>query len=142
MTIQTIAQIIRGRTLIKVQPDDTIRAACKLMSDQYIGAVAVVDGTHLVGVLSERDVVRRVVARDLSVDDTLVRQATTAAPQTVNLETGLDRALVLMLDGGFRHLPVMDGDTVIGMISLRDIPPGGRGRGEGGVEADKSTSRA
>ncbi|MBK8210566.1 MAG: CBS domain-containing protein [Rhodospirillales bacterium] len=89
------------------------------MPDQ---AVPVVEGRHLIGIFTERDVLTRVIALGRDVDRTRLEEVMTRRPETVSVECPMLEALEVMLEGGFRHLPVMADGAVIGVISIRDIP--------------------
>lgn len=96
--------------------------ACRRLREHGVGALAVLDGTRLVGIISERDVTGRVIAAHRDPMLTLVRGAMTRAPRTLPAHASLVDTLQLMLEGRHRHLPVMQGEEVIGILSLRDIP--------------------
>jgi len=123
MLIRTVGQAVDGRTLFSVAPDASVYEACAILDRENIGALAVIDGTGLIGVVSERDVVRRAVVPGRSPAETPVAEIMTAEPQTVGRETSLVIAMDIMSRGGFRHLPVVDDDICYGMVSMRDIPP-------------------
>ena len=89
------------------------------MVDRNVGAVLVQDDGRLTGILTERDVLRA-VARGLR-DDTRVADCMTAHPETIGPDDTTEHAAVLMLHGGFRHLPITEGDEVIGILSIRDL---------------------
>ncbi|WP_336488359.1 CBS domain-containing protein [Methylobacterium nigriterrae] len=92
------------------------------MREHHVGALAVTEGGGLIGIISERDVIARVIAVELDPQLTPVRAVMTSDPQTIDVEECLADALQKMLDGHFRHLPVMQEAQVMGMISMRDIP--------------------
>lgn len=96
-----------------------MRTAIRILSDNDIGAVAVVDHDELVGVLSERDVVRSLADGD-DPGTTLVATAMTARPRVVETSSPLWAATMLMLHVGVRHLPATDGHHAVGMLSIRD----------------------
>lgn len=77
---------------------------------------------HLVGILCERDVLRRVICEGRRADDTRVREVMTRNPRTISAGQSLAAAMAEMIDGGFRHLPVTRDGRVVGMLSMRDIP--------------------
>ena len=95
------------------------------MSAQNVGAVVVKDFGRLIGVLTERDMLRAMASR-VHTSDARVRQWMTADPITASPDTTFDEAQQVMLDKGFRHLPVVDGDTILGIVSLRRIMGGRR----------------
>lgn len=118
----TLRKILAGRTLYSVTPDATLRAAAGVMAEARVGALAVLEGAALVGILSERDIVFRGVAQGLHSDDTPVRAVMTTDPVTVGVDDAVSNALAARLGDAFRHLPVMEGDRVVGLLSYRDIP--------------------
>lgn len=122
MSIQSISEIIRGRPLYIADAGMSVSDACRLLDEHRIGALVVMDGARLKGIFSERDVVRRVVARGRDAGATTVGDVMTADPVTISAREPLAQAMRLMLDGGFRHLPVLRADEVVGIISMRDIP--------------------
>ncbi|MHC0052439.1 CBS domain-containing protein [Actibacterium sp. D379-3] len=123
MLIKSIRDILGGRPLFHVPTDTSVRAACTLMDARNIGAVAVLGaGGALAGILSERDVVRRGVARGLPLDSTPVAMIMTPDPVTVDIDEALSEALAAKIGGAFRHLPVMDNGAVAGILSFREIP--------------------
>ena len=114
---------LSGRAPICLTAGQTIREAAAILSDHEIGAAPVLAGDRLVGMFSERDILRRAVAAGRDLDAMRVAEAMTPDPRTVSTETSLVEALALMIEGNFRHLPVVDGGgRVIAMLSMRDIP--------------------
>ena len=113
----SIRNVMRRRGIIKVAPDATVRKAAKLMADRNTGAVLVVEGGCLVGILTERDVVFRVTARDLDARATRLGAVMTPDPLTVGPERSFGYALALMHERGIRHLPVVESGKVVGIVS-------------------------
>jgi CBS domain-containing protein len=107
--------------LLSVDANVSIIEVAQRMVDRNVGAVLVLDGGRLTGILTERDVLRA-VARGLR-DDTRVADCMTARPETIGPDDTTEHAVVLMLHGGFRHLPVVQGDNLVGLISIRDLAP-------------------
>jgi CBS domain-containing protein len=107
--------------LLSVETGASIVEVAQRMVDRNVGAVLVLDGGRLAGILTERDVLRA-VARGLG-DSTRVGDCMTAQPETVAPDDTTAHAAVLMLHGGFRHLPVLEGDDLVGVISIRDLVP-------------------
>lgn len=122
MASDSVGHLLAGRPLRSVTGASTVAAACHRMREHAVGALAVLDGVRLVGILSERDVSLRVIADHRDPMLTLVREVMTREPRTISAQTSVPDAIRVMLVGGFRHLPVTRGGTVIGMLSLRDIP--------------------
>jgi CBS domain-containing protein len=108
-----------SRDLLSVAPDDTIAEVAKRMVAKDVGAVLVHDGDELCGILTERDVLRAVA--DGLDETTRVRDRMTENPETLDAGDTTEHAAVLMIHGGFRHLPVMEGGAVVGMLSIRDL---------------------
>src|SRR5207244_1315365 len=96
--------------------------ASRKMIDEKVGALLVLEGDRLVGIVSERDIVARVVVKERDAEKTLVSEVMTADVRTVSEGASLLSALEVMHEGRFRHLPVVDGaGKVIGMLSVRDV---------------------
>jgi CBS domain-containing protein len=108
-----------SRDLLTVDPGDTLTEVAKRMVAKDVGAVLVYEGGSLCGILTERDVLRAVA--DGIDDSTLVRERMTPNPETLDADDTTDHAAVLMIHGGFRHLPVMEGGQVVGVLSIRDL---------------------
>lgn len=120
----TLAEIVRPN-FITVAPEDTLGEVAEKMTTQNVGAVIVKDHGRLIGILTERDMLRAMAAR-VHTSDARVRQWMTADPITAQADMSLDDAAQVMLDNGFRHLPVVDGSTVLGVVSLRRVLGGRR----------------
>ncbi|KAG1256936.1 hypothetical protein G6F65_016110 [Rhizopus arrhizus] len=104
-----------------VAPDAAVIDAIRLMAEKGIGAVLVMDGPRLVGILSERDYARKIVLRDRSSRDTAVAEIMTAQVVTVSSGEQVEHCLQLVTDFRIRHLPVVDGAQVLGVISIGDL---------------------
>jgi CBS domain-containing protein len=120
----TLADVVRPNFLT-VAPEDTLGEVAEKMTKQNVGAVVVKDHGRLIGILTERDMLRAMAAR-VHTSDARVRQFMTADPITASADMPLDDAAQVMLDHGFRHLPVVDGSNVIGVVSLRRVLGGRR----------------
>ena len=106
---------------IEVAPEDTLGEVAERMTLQNVGAVAVKDSGRLIGILTERDLLKAMAARVHS-SEARVRQWMTAEPVTASADTDVDEAARVMLEHGFRHLPVLDDNgRVIGIVSLRRV---------------------
>jgi CBS domain-containing protein len=121
--MKPVSELLRHRegTLWHVRPEDTVYEALELLAHHEVGALVVMEGPHLVGILSERDYTRKVAlqgrnSRETRVGDIMTRQVITVSPHT-----GTRACMALMSERKIRHLPVVDGHTVLGMISIRDI---------------------
>ena len=110
-----------SRDLLSVEAGVSLTEVAQRMVDRNVGAVLVLDDGRLAGILTERDVLRA-VARGLG-DTTRVRDCMTGHPETIGPDDTTEHAAVLMLHGGFRHLPVVEGDDLVGVISIRDLVP-------------------
>ena len=108
------------RDVLTVAPEDTLGEAAAKMTERGVGAVVVSDFGRMIGILSERDIMRAVADRIHS-SEARVREWMTADPITATPETSIEEAGRTMLEHGFRHLPVVDGDRAIGIVSIRDI---------------------
>ncbi|MEM1362790.1 MAG: CBS domain-containing protein [Pseudomonadota bacterium] len=122
MIIRSVGEVIAGRKICSTPPHASVRAACEVLTRENVGALAVIADDALIGVLSERDVIRRAIGQNLSTDTTQVSDIMTMKPVTIGKDASLVEAMETMIQGGFRHLPVIEGDKVIGMLSMRDIP--------------------
>jgi CBS domain-containing protein len=120
----TLAEIVRPN-FITVAPEDTLGEVAEKMTTQNVGAVIVKDHGRLIGILTERDMLRAMAAR-VHTSDARVRQWMTVDPITASVDMALDEAAQVMLDNGFRHLPVVDGQNVLGVVSLRRVLGGRR----------------
>jgi CBS domain-containing protein len=111
-------QEIMTRDVLAVEPTTRLPEAAARMHERGVGAVVVVESGRLVGIFTERDVLRAVATGtvDGPVGDTMTR-----APETIGQDEATSHAAALMIHGGFRHLPVVAGDDVVGMISIRDL---------------------
>ena len=108
-----------SRDLLSAQPGERITDVARRMVERDLGAVLVLDGGRLVGIMTERDIMRA-VARGLH-GDAVVGDYMSRDPETIEPDDSTQQAAVLMIHGGFRHLPVVEGDTVAGMLSIRDL---------------------
>jgi CBS domain-containing protein len=108
-----------SRDLLTVSAGDHLGEAAKRMVARGVGAVLVMEGDKLQGILTERDLMRA-VAGGYS-DEARVSDWMTRHPETVDADDATDHAASLMIHGGFRHLPVVDGERVVGIISIRDL---------------------
>ena len=108
-------------TLWHVRPDESVYAALELLSRYEAGALMVMEGGRLVGVFSERDYTRKIALQGRNSKETRVSDIMTRNVYTVTSSTGTRSCMALMSEKKIRHLPVVDGVTVVGMISIRDI---------------------
>jgi len=121
MPNRIISNIIAGQSVFSSTKETTVRAACSLMAQNRIGAVLVVENNRIVGIFTERDALNKVLAGGLDPDKTNLSQVMVANPQTIRADKPLGYALQFMVDGGFRHVPVVDEQGApVGMVSARD----------------------
>ena len=132
----TLGEIVRS-THITVAPEDTLGEVAERMRADNVGAVVVKDYGRLIGILTERDMLRAMAAR-VHTSEARVRQWMTEDPVTAPPDMTMDDAAEIMLSHGFRHLPVVDGSTVLGIVSLRRVLGGRRppARPDGSVQRD------
>ena len=114
-----VARDHMSRDLLSVSPGESLSEVAQRMVDRDVGAVIVMDGTELSGILTERDVLRAVAAG--IEDEAVVSDWMTRDPETMGPEDTTQHAAVLMIHGGFRHLPLVEGSDVVGMLSIRDL---------------------
>jgi CBS domain-containing protein len=115
-----LSEVMR-REPIEVAPEDTLGEVAERMSEANVGAVVVKDYGRLIGILTERDMLKAMAAR-VHTSEARVRQWMTEDPITAGVDTGLEEAARIMLDNGFRHLPIVDENgRVAGIASLRRV---------------------
>lgn len=108
-----------SRDLLVIDSDERVSEAARRMVGRGVGAVLIMDGDRLEGILTERDVLKA-VATGLA-EDARVREWMTRHPETIEASEATGQAAALMIHGGFRHLPVLEGGAVAGIISIRDL---------------------
>ncbi|MGP8034360.1 MAG: CBS domain-containing protein [Steroidobacteraceae bacterium] len=111
----------KGRAIYSVEPQAAVLDAIRLMAEHHVGALAVMQGAALEGIVSERDYARKVILRGRSSADTPVRDIMSSPVLTVSLDTTVQQCMQLMTDRRVRHLPVVEGARVIGMVSIGDL---------------------
>lgn len=114
----------KGTTVVFITPDRTAREAAQLMDEQSVGGLLVVDNPdskELVGVITERDILRRVVSGGLPADNTLVREVMTTSVITCVPDTSIEECSAIMTKRRIRHLPVADDTTVYGIVTTGDM---------------------
>ena len=121
--MRTVRQLLESKPveLHAVAPDAPVIEAIRLMAERHIGALLVMEGAALVGILSERDYARKVVLQGRSSKDTPVRDIMTAQVITVGLGDTTEHCMQVVTDHRIRHLPVRDGDAVLGVVSIGDL---------------------
>jgi CBS domain-containing protein len=119
--MKTIGALVGGRELFHVVSEMTVREVAAYMTERRVGAVAVLEGTRLSGIVSERDIMGRVVARGASPDTTRVKDVMTRELVVAHSGDTHEDGLRQMKQAGCRHLPVVEGDRLVGMVSQRDL---------------------
>ncbi|MDQ4149296.1 MAG: CBS domain-containing protein [Actinomycetota bacterium] len=115
----SVKQVMNSHVLT-VGPDETLERGAQLMFERKVGSAMVVKGSDFVGIVTERDVLRA-VAHGRVPWTTRVEEVMTADPICVPPDTELIEAIRIMIDGGFRHLPIMDQGNLVGLVSLREM---------------------
>jgi CBS domain-containing protein len=121
MSRHIVPDLVSGQVLTILPPAATVEAAAKAMASRNIGAVIIADEGHLLGIFTERDLVRRVVALGRDARSTPLELVMTSDLATVSPDDEPERALDLMRRTGCRHLPVLDGERIVGVLSIRDL---------------------
>jgi CBS domain-containing protein len=119
--MKTIGAVVKEREIYHLSVEQTVREASRYMTEKRVGAVVVLDGIRLVGVLSERDIMGRVVAKGLDPDQARVGDVMTRDIVVARPDESHDDGLRKMKQAGCRHLPVVEADRYVGMVSLRDL---------------------
>jgi CBS domain-containing protein len=120
MTDRIISKIIEGQEIVTSTADTTVGDAARLMRENHIGAVIVVENGRLAGIFTERDALFRVVAEGRDVTQTRLADVMTRNPQTVRPDQKFSVALQMMYGGKFRHVPVVEDGRPVGILSARD----------------------
>ncbi|MEW6268114.1 MAG: CBS domain-containing protein [Thermodesulfobacteriota bacterium] len=121
--MQTVRDLLRkkGGEIYSVSPDSSVYEALQLMADKNCGAVLVLDGARLVGILSERDYARQVILKGKTSRETPVREIMTTRVVCVVPERTIEDCMALMTDKRIRHLPVLDDGKLAGVLSIGDV---------------------
>jgi CBS domain-containing protein len=117
----TLRELVKDRRLFSVDAGRTVLEAARYMMEHNVGAVPVVRSGDLVGILSERDIMNRVVAVGRTPGTTDVSEVMTPNPRAVPADETIEECLFIMREFGFRHLPIVDGKELKGLVSLRDV---------------------
>ena len=111
----------KGREIFSIAPGAAVLEAIRLMAERHVGALLVMDGEALSGIVSERDYARKVILMGRSSADTPVRDIMTATVITVQPETPVAKCMQIMTERRVRHLPVIESGRVVGMVSIGDL---------------------
>ena len=121
MKIRQILQAKKINTIYSVTSDTSVYDTLVLMADKNIGAVMIIDDGKLTGIFSERDYARKIILKGKHSDDTPVSEVMTAKVITIDTDKKLEDAMQIMSDKHIRHIPVVDGEKLIGIISINDV---------------------
>ncbi len=123
--MKPISQILKSKpdtAVYSVAPDDTVQQAAAMLVGRNVGALLVSEGGHIVGIISERDIARRIGTADLPVRQATVREVMSAPVRCVNLTHTNEECMALMTEKRLRHLPVLDdGGKLVGLVSIGDL---------------------
>ena len=121
--MKTVAQLLRSKPhgVLSISPDMAVYNALQLMADKNVGALLVLDGDTLVGIFSERDYARKIILVGKSSKDTLVREIMSSHVLYVRPQQTIEDCMALMTDKRVRHLPVLEKDRLVGVISIGDV---------------------
>ena len=111
----------KGNQVFAVKPDSAVLEALKLMADKNTGAVLVMNGDKVTGILSERDCVRKLELAGKTAQNTKVSEIMTGEVLYVDASQPLEECMAIMIDKNIRHLPVYEGGKLLGLISVRDV---------------------
>lgn len=121
--MRTVRQLLEGKPadVFSITPDAPVIDAIRMMAERRVGALLVMEGPRLAGIISERDYARKIVLQGRSSKDTPVRDIMTAQVVTVAPTDSTERCMELVTNSRIRHLPVLDGEQVIGVLSIGDL---------------------
>jgi CBS domain-containing protein len=120
-TVRKLLEVKGKAGNVSVSEEDTVLSALKVMADANIGAVLVTEGKKFVGIFTERDYLIKGELAGRLAKDTLVKDVMTHSMYTVTKETSTEQCMALMDEHHFRHLPVVEKDQLVGMVSIRDV---------------------
>jgi len=119
-TQMAVIREVMTKELVTIEPARSVAAAVTVMGTQGVGAVLVIEEGRVEGIFTERDLVRA-LSNDIGAASQTVGQWMTRNPVTVGPEASVEEGLEIMLNGHFRHLPVMEGERLVGVVSIRDL---------------------
>src|SRR5215472_10542103 len=117
----TLRELVKDRRIYSVDANRTVLEAARYMMEHSVGAVPVLRDGNLTGIISERDIMNRVVAVGRTPGTTTVSEVMTANPRAVAADESIEECLFIMREFGFRHLPIVDSKKLKGLVSLRDV---------------------
>jgi CBS domain-containing protein len=119
-TVRDILEV-KGRTVWSINPASSVFDALGLMAEKAIGALVVLDGAHVAGIISERDYARKVILHGRASPTTLVKEIMTSHVAYTHLDQSIEECMAIMTDKRIRHLPVLQDGRLIGLISIGDL---------------------
>ncbi len=119
-TVRHILQI-KGNYIWSIGPEETVYEALRMMANKDVGALIVMEGEKMVGILSERDYARKIILHGKSSKETLVREIMTPLVYSVHPDQTIEECMEIMTNRRVRHLPVLEGDQLVGVISIGDV---------------------
>lgn len=119
--MSTLRDLVKDRKIYSVDANRTVLEAARYMMEHNVGAVPVLRNGELAGIFTERDVMNRVVAVGRTPGTTVVSEVMTANPRSVPVDETVEECLFIMREFGFRHLPIVEGKEIKGLVSLRDV---------------------
>ena len=121
--MRTVGQLLqtKGSEVFSLAPQDSVLRAIEVMATRHVGALLVMDQGSLIGIISERDYARKVILKNRSSHDTPVSDIMTSPAVSVTPEDTVHRCMEIMTAGRFRHLPVVNGARVVGILSIGDL---------------------
>jgi len=121
--MKTVADLLGGKraTVWSTTPDTSVFDALTLMAEKNVGALPVLEGDRLIGIFSERDYARKIILRGKTSRETAVREIMTANVVSIRPDETVERCMSVMTEKHFRHLPVVEGDRLAGIISIGDV---------------------
>jgi CBS domain-containing protein len=119
--VSTLRDVLKDRRIYSIEAGRTVLEAARFMMEHNIGALPVLRNGELAGIVSERDIMNRVVAAGRQPAYTAVSEVMTPNPRAVNLDETIEECFFIMEEFGFRHLPIVEGKQLKGLLSLRDV---------------------
>lgn len=121
--MKTVKQILQTKKpgVYATPPETSVLDALQVMMDKNISALLVTENDSLLGIFTERDYARKIVLHGKSSKDTLIKEVMTSNPTTITMNETIENCMEMMTNNHFRHLPVMEGNKIIGMLSIGDL---------------------
>ena len=121
--MKTVKHILHNKPAVvhAVTADVSVLEALSIMMEKNISALLVTEDGRLKGIFTERDYARKIILKGKSSKETAISEVMTASPQTISPDEAVDQCMQLMTNNHFRHLPVLEGETVVGIISIGDL---------------------